>query len=105
MARREQIPGRVRTAHGMADAGREQVGGMVLAAWDAFLAQAEVVDLERPTRLPGWRAHEVCVHLGCWEDHTALADLVASARAGGTGQPPDVDGTNARVTAAHRDAS
>jgi hypothetical protein len=47
----------------------------------------------------------VCVHLGCWDDHTALADLVASARAGGTGQPPDVDGTNARVTAAHRDAS
>jgi uncharacterized protein (TIGR03083 family) len=78
---------------------------MVLAAWDAFLAQAEAVDLDRPTRLPGWRAHEVCVHLGCWADHTALADLIASARAGGTGRPPDVDATNARVTAAHRDAS
>ncbi len=93
------------TTHGMADAGRAEVGGMVLGAWDAFIARAETVDLDRPTRLPGWRAHEVCVHLGCWEDHTALADLVASARAAGAGRPPDVDGTNARVTAAHRDAS
>ena len=31
---------------GMADAGRDQVGRMVLEAWDAFLAQAEAVDLE-----------------------------------------------------------
>ncbi|WP_233498638.1 maleylpyruvate isomerase N-terminal domain-containing protein [Blastococcus sp. TF02A-26] len=89
----------------MADAGREEVGRRVLGAWDAFIAQVEAVDLERPTRLPGWRAHEVAVHLGCWDDHTALADLIASARAGGAGTPPDVDGTNARVTAAHRDAS
>ncbi len=90
--------------HGLADAGRDVVGPMVLGAWDAFLEQAAVVDLDRPTRLPGWRAHELCVHLGCWPDHAALADLVASARAGGAGTPPDVDGTNARVTAAHRDA-
>ncbi|MDP9428700.1 MAG: maleylpyruvate isomerase N-terminal domain-containing protein, partial [Actinomycetota bacterium] len=90
---------------GMADAGREAVGPMVLGAWDTFLEQASAVDLERPTRLPGWRAHEICVHLGCWDDHAALHDLVVSARAGGAGTPPDVDATNARVTAAHRDAS
>src|SRR3954469_24790685 len=90
---------------GLADAGRDQVAGLVLEAWDAFLEQAAAVDLERPTRLPGWRVHEVCVHLGCWDDHAALADLIASARAGGAGTPPDVDATNARVTAAHRDAS
>ena len=89
----------------MADAGRERVGGMVLAAWDAFLAQAERVDLDRPSRLPGWRAHEICVHLGCWDENTAMADLIASARAGGDGLLPDVDAVNARVTAAHRDAS
>jgi uncharacterized protein (TIGR03083 family) len=77
---------------------------MVLGAWDAFLERAAAVDLDRPTRLPGWRAHELCVHLGCWPDHAALAGLVVSARAGGAGTPPDVDGTNARVTAAHRDA-
>src|SRR3954466_2827967 len=89
----------------MADAGRDEVGAMVLGAWDAFLEQAESVDLSRPSRLAGWRAQEICVHLGCWDDHTAMADLIASARAGGTGTPPDVDAVNARVTAAHRDAS
>ena len=93
------------TSQGMADAGREQVGQMVLEAWDAFLEAAETVDLARPSRLAGWRAQEICVHLGCWDDHTAMADLVASARAGGSGTPPDVDVVNARVTAAHRDAS
>ena len=90
---------------GMADAGREQVGARVLAAWDAFLAEAERVDLSRPSRLPGWRAHEICVHLGCWDDHTAMADLVASARSGARGAQPDPDAVNARVTAAHAGAS
>src|SRR3954467_6740922 len=89
----------------MADAGREQVAGMVLEAWDAFLAQAEAVDLTWSSRLDGWRRREICAHLGCWDDHTAMADLIASARAGGAGTPPDVDAVNARVTAAHRDAS
>ena len=89
----------------MADAGREQVGRMVLEAWDAFIDAAEAVDLTRPSRLARWRAQEICVHLGCWDDHTAMADLIASARAGGTGTPPDVDAVNARVTAAHRNAS
>ncbi len=89
----------------MADAGRDEVAGRVLSAWDAFIERAETVDLDRPSRLSGWRAQEICVHLGCWADHTAMADLIASARAGGTGTPPDVDATNARVTAAHRDAS
>ncbi|MDQ1663328.1 MAG: hypothetical protein QOJ68_3308 [Blastococcus sp.] len=89
----------------MADVGRDQIADMVLGAWDAFLEQAAVVDLDRRSRLPGWRAQEVCVHLGLWPENPALADLIASARAGGTGTPPDVDAVNARVTAAHRDAS
>jgi hypothetical protein len=89
----------------MADAGREQVSSMVLEAWDAFIEQAETVDLNRRSRLSGWRAHEICVHLGCWDDHQALADLIASARSGGTGTAPEVDAVNERVTRAHRDAS
>src|SRR3954466_15928989 len=92
-------------SHGMADAGRQKIAEMVLGAWDAFLTQAEAVDLDRRTRLPGWRAQEGCVHLGVWPENTAMADLIASAKAGGTGEPPDVDAVNARVTAAHRDAS
>jgi uncharacterized protein (TIGR03083 family) len=88
----------------MADAGRDEVGRRVLGAWDAFLAQAAAVDLHQPTRLPGWRVQEVCVHLGIWPEHAALAELVASARSGGAGTPADVDAVNARVTAAHRNA-
>jgi uncharacterized protein (TIGR03083 family) len=90
---------------GMADAGRDEVGARVLGAWDAFIGEAERVDLDRPSRLPGWRAHEICVHLGCWDDHTAMADLVRSARTGATGAQPDPDAVNARVTAAHAGAS
>lgn len=91
--------------HGLADAGRDVVGPMVLEAWEAFLRQAEEIDLRRPSRLPGWRAHEILVHLGCWDDHTAVADLIASARAGGSGVRPDPDTVNARVVRVHRDAS
>jgi uncharacterized protein (TIGR03083 family) len=89
----------------MADVGRDRVANMVLGAWDAFLEQAEAVDLARRSRLPGWRAQEICVHLGLWPENEALADLIASARAGGNGTPPDVDAVNAQVTAAHREAS
>ena len=89
----------------MADAGRDEVTGRVLGAWDAFLGQVETVDFAAPSRLPGWRAHEIAVHLGCWSDHTALADLISAARSGSRGPVPDVDAVNARVTAAHREAS
>src|SRR3982751_4884355 len=78
----------------MTDAGRDEVGRMVLHAWDAFLEQAAAVDLQRDTRLPGWRAQDVCVHLGVWPDHAALAGLAADARSGGTGSaggPPAAD--------------
>lgn len=105
MARDDTARTRTARHEGMADAGRDQVRSMVLPAWDAFLAQVEAIDLDRRTRLPGWKVREIAVHLGCWPDHAALPDLIASARAGGAGTPPDVDGTNARVTAAHRDAS
>src|SRR4051794_16050713 len=90
---------------GLADEGRERVGGMVLEAWDFFLEQAASVDLDRRSPLPGGGAHEICVDLGCWGDPPALADPLASGRPGGTDAPPDVDAVNARVTSAHGDAS
>ncbi len=94
---------RAMTERGLSGAGRDVVGPMVLGAWEAFLTCARQVDLDRPTRVAGWRAQEVCVHLGVWHDYAALDGLVSAARAGG-GQAPDVDAANARVTAAHRAA-
>ena len=91
-------------SRGLTDAGRGVVAPMVLAAWDDFLAVAEGADLQRRTRLPGWRVHEVLTHLGSWPDYRALDGLVAGAQQGRTGPPPDVDGANARVTAARATA-
>jgi uncharacterized protein (TIGR03083 family) len=93
------------TQRGFAGAGRDAVRPVVLRAWSAFLGAAQASDLDRPTRLPGWRAQEVCTHLGVWDDYDALAGLIASARDGGSGPAPDVDAANARVTSAHRHAS
>src|SRR3954453_6485414 len=92
------------TASGMTGAGRDAVGPVLLGAWEAFLAVAQTCDLDRPTRLPGWRAQEVCTHLGVWDDYDALAGLIASARAGGSGPAPAGDAPNARVTSAPRPA-
>src|SRR5919202_3798754 len=93
---------RTMTHRGLSGAGRELVGPLVLGAWDAFLVVAHGTDLQRRTRLAGWRAQEVCVPLGVWDDYAALDGLVAAARAGGTGPVPDVDAANAHVTQAHR---
>jgi len=92
------------TQRGLSGAGRDVVGPLVLGAWDAFLRVARSTDLQRRTRLPGWRGQEVCVHLGVWDDYAALDGLVAAARGGGTGELPDVDAANARVAQAHRAA-
>src|SRR4051794_577738 len=90
---------------GLLELDRNEVSERVLAGWEAFLASAEAADLDRQSRLPGWRGHEICVHLGAWEDHQAMAGLLESARGGGPSQPMDVDEANAAVTAKHRDAS
>src|SRR6478609_3176943 len=82
------------TKRGLATAGRDVVGALVLSSWDAFLTVAQSADLDRSTRLPGWRAQEICVHLGVWDDYDALHGLLASARAG-VGATPDVDTANA----------
>lgn len=89
----------------MTDAGRDVVAPMVLQAWDEFLSLAEQVDLEAPSRLPGWRAHEVCVHLGAWPEHDALAGVLASAREGRLDRLPDSDEINATLVRRYRAAT
>ncbi len=45
---------------------------LVLPAWDEFLAIAAELDLDGPTRLDGWQARHVCVHLGTWPGSRSL---------------------------------
>lgn len=96
---------RVVSTHGLADAGRAVVRTRVLEAWDAFLAEAESADLERPSGAPGQRGHDLCVQLGLWTEHRAVHDLVVSARGGAQGSPPDVHLVRDAVVAAHLGAS
>jgi uncharacterized protein (TIGR03083 family) len=97
--------GRLCHVQGMTDAGRAVVAPMVLRAWDDFLALVDQVDLQAPSRLPGWRVHEVCVHLGAWPEHDALAGVLASARQQRLDRLPDSDEINARLVETYRGAS
>lgn len=96
-------PGRL----GLADTEPAELGGLVLAAWDAFLdvVTAPSTDLTRPSRLRGWTGRDACIHLGHWDDAQVLQGVLASAREGGHGAPTDADAANAAVLQAHRDAS
>jgi uncharacterized protein (TIGR03083 family) len=90
---------------GLASTGRDNVLSLLVSAWDDFIDLASEVDLTSRTRLPGWRAKDVCIHLGVWEGYRALDLLIGSAREGGTGPVPDADASNAAIIAAHQDAT
>ncbi len=89
----------------MTDAGRDVVAPLVLDSWDTFLALAEKADLGAPSRLPGWRGHEVCVHLGTWPEHDPLAEILADARDGRDHRQTTADEVNHVLVRRHRDAS
>ncbi len=89
----------------MTDAGRDVVAPMVLGAWDDFLTLVEPLDFDAPSRLPTWRVHDVCVHLGAWPEHDALAGVLASAREGHLDRLPDSDEINTRLVAEYAEAT
>lgn len=90
---------------GLAATDPAALGAAVTRAWDDFLAVVDSADLGRRSRLPGWTGRDTCVHLGSWDDHAVLQGLVAAARAGGGTASGDADADNARLVAAHRDAT
>lgn len=90
---------------GLADLPAAELGPVVLGAWDDFLALAAEVDLAAPTRLKGWTAHDVLVHLGSWPEHDAVAALLASVGTSTRTAHVDADQTNTAVVSAHRAAS
>ena len=92
-------PGRA----GLASLPLDEQRDRVLASWDGFLAAAADVDLDRPSRLPGWTGHDVLVHVGDWPGVATLDTLLAETRSGTVAPPYDPDAVNAAVVAAHRD--
>jgi uncharacterized protein (TIGR03083 family) len=98
-------PTRFPSPCGLAETGASPLGEAVVGAWDAFLAVVDSADLSRPSRLPGWTGRDTCIHLGSWDDHRVLVGLVEAARNRGGSPPGDVDEDNARLVAAHRDAT
>lgn len=52
---------------------------LVLPAWDDFLSIATELDLDGPTRVHGWTARDVCVHLGSWPGTRSLDRLRGEA--------------------------
>jgi uncharacterized protein (TIGR03083 family) len=82
-----------------------EVRDLLAAAWDGLLDVADGCDPAAPTRLPGWTAREILVHLGQWEsDVDPLLALEADARAQVVRNEDDADARNASVLAAHHDA-
>jgi uncharacterized protein (TIGR03083 family) len=94
---------------GVLEHDRAEIRDRVVGAWDEFLRIARGIDLETPSRLPGWRAFEICVHLGSWDDYQPVTGVLSAARAAKRGKvadrPPDLDTSAAMVIEAHRDAS
>jgi hypothetical protein len=90
---------------GLASLPLDEQRDRVLASWDGFLSAAAEVDLDRPSRLPGWTGHDVLVHVGDWPGVATLDTLLAQARSGTVAPPYDPDAVNARVVAAHRGVS
>jgi uncharacterized protein (TIGR03083 family) len=51
---------------GLASWEPRDLAAVVVPAWDAFVVMATELDLDGPTRLDGWDARDVCIHLGSW---------------------------------------
>ena len=55
------------------------LAALVLPAWDDFIDLVGTVDLDAPSRVPGWTARAVCVHLGSWPGSRTLQQMMAEA--------------------------
>ena len=89
---------------GLASTDPAEVASLLAGAWNAVLDVAGRVDLDAPTRLEGWNARDVLVHLGSWDPSTPLEERADDARTSRVRSEDDADARNAMVVAAHHDA-
>jgi uncharacterized protein (TIGR03083 family) len=59
----------------------DDLAALLLPAWDEFAEIAAEVDLDAPSRVRGWTARDVCVHLGSWPGARTLERMCAEAEA------------------------
>lgn len=57
---------------GLASWERADLSALLLPAWDDFIDLIQTVDLDADSRVTGWRARDVCVHLGSWPGSRSL---------------------------------
>ena len=68
--------------HGLASWEAADLAALVLPAWDEFAEIAAEVDLDARSRLSGWTARDVCVHLGSWPGSRTLERMRVEAERG-----------------------
>ncbi len=90
---------------GLAHLDVDELADAIIGAWDDFVTVAASANLGRPSRLPGWNGRQVCIHLGSWEDHEVLGNVVAAARSGGGPAAESPDDGNAALNATHATAT
>ena len=86
---------------GLAEDGPAAVRARTERSWNGFLAVAQSADLQAPSRLPGWRGHDVCAHLGAWEGG-GVSSVIASARGEQTADTTNNDAVVRRHARASR---
>lgn len=90
---------------GLSSGDPAEVAALLSGAWDAICDVATRVDLEAPSRLQGWSARDVLVHLGSWDESaTPLQERADDARTGRVRSEDDADARNTMVVAEHHDA-
>lgn len=75
---------------GLASWEAADLAALVLPAWDEFTEIAAGVDLDARSRVSGWTARDVCVHMGSWPGARTLERMRTEAVRG------DVDASDPR---------
>ena len=85
------------------------IASLVLPSWDAFQEIASTVDMYEASRVTGWTARDLCIHLGSWPGSRSLQRMIAEARdhpgAEQSSSDFDQDAHNEAIIEAHADAS
>lgn len=90
---------------GLASAHPAEVAALLDGAWAGLLDLAAVVHLDAPSRLEGWTARDVLVHLGSWDGGSGMARQVDDARTGRVTAADDGRASTTALLAEHHDAS